>query len=298
MGPRLEVVNPVLWEIGHVGWFHEYWTLRHAHGRAPLIERGDSLWDSSAVPHATRWQLDLPDRTGTYRYMSDVLTCQEERLAGAVDDGARYFYELAIRHEDMHVEALTYSRQTLAYAAPNGLGDAASSSTTRSGRMRQRWHPSASPAPRSPTPSSQPSSRPVATGPANSGATPAGPGGSAATPSVPSTGSPGAMEYGRSGSIALSTRRRRTPRSSSSTGSRPTPGAAGPAGACRPRPNGKRPRLACRHPMARGSPKAVGAGRGAMPRPRPSGPISTSPLTVRSMSRPAPMVTAPSAAAR
>src|ERR1700732_5617553 len=66
MGPRLDIVNPVLWEIGHVGWFHEYWTLRHAHGRAPLIERADRLWDSSAVAHATRWQLDLPDRAGTF----------------------------------------------------------------------------------------------------------------------------------------------------------------------------------------------------------------------------------------
>src|SRR5713226_1293277 len=32
MGPMLPTVNPVLWEVGHVGWFHEYWTLRHAHG--------------------------------------------------------------------------------------------------------------------------------------------------------------------------------------------------------------------------------------------------------------------------
>ena len=30
MGRSLEIVNPVLWELGHVGWFHEYWTLRHA----------------------------------------------------------------------------------------------------------------------------------------------------------------------------------------------------------------------------------------------------------------------------
>ncbi len=124
MGPRLEVVNPVLWEIGHVAWFHEFWTLRHAHGAAPLIERADRLWDSSAVPHATRWQLDLPDRAGTFGYLADVLARQEDRLGGAVDDAQRYFYELAIRHEDMHVEALAYSRQTLAYAPPRGLGEA------------------------------------------------------------------------------------------------------------------------------------------------------------------------------
>src|SRR6266851_3132686 len=122
LGQRLDIVNPVLWEIGHVGWFHEYWTLRHAHGRAPLIERGDRLWDSSAVPHATRWQLDLPDRAGTSAYMADVLARQEDLLGGALKDDARYFYELAIRHEDMHAEALTYSRQTLAYVPPVELG--------------------------------------------------------------------------------------------------------------------------------------------------------------------------------
>ena len=63
MGPMLPIVNPALWEIGHVGWFHEYWTLRHAHGAAPLLEQADRLWNSSTVAHATRWDLDLPDAT-------------------------------------------------------------------------------------------------------------------------------------------------------------------------------------------------------------------------------------------
>lgn len=122
MGPYLPIVNPVLWEIGHVAWFHEYWTLRHAAGRPPLIDRCDRLWDSSNVAHATRWRLDLPDRAGTFRYMADVLMRQEDALGSGAGDEARYFYDLAIRHEDMHVEALTYMRQTLANAPPMGLG--------------------------------------------------------------------------------------------------------------------------------------------------------------------------------
>src|ERR1700730_6049515 len=56
MGPMLPIVNPVLWEIGHVGWFHEYWTLRHAHGATPLLDQADRLWNSSTVAHATRWK--------------------------------------------------------------------------------------------------------------------------------------------------------------------------------------------------------------------------------------------------
>src|SRR5690349_13852723 len=40
MGPRLPIVNPILWEVGHVAWFQELWTLRHARGRAPALAGG------------------------------------------------------------------------------------------------------------------------------------------------------------------------------------------------------------------------------------------------------------------
>src|SRR6202047_3651424 len=55
MGLKLDIVNPVLWEIGHVGWFHEYWTLRQVHGERPLLERADLLWNWSTGAPATRW---------------------------------------------------------------------------------------------------------------------------------------------------------------------------------------------------------------------------------------------------
>src|SRR3989442_9860256 len=122
MGPMLPIVNPVLWEIGHVGWFHEYWTLRNVHGRAPLLERADRLWNSSTVAHSTRWDLDLPDREGIFGFLSQVLDRQLGWLDRGVDARGRYFYELAIPHEDMHVEALAYTRQTLKYAEPEIVG--------------------------------------------------------------------------------------------------------------------------------------------------------------------------------
>ncbi|HYD06763.1 MAG TPA: SUMF1/EgtB/PvdO family nonheme iron enzyme, partial [Reyranella sp.] len=132
LGPYREIVNPILWELGHIAWFHEYWTLRHAASRAPLIERCDRLWDSSNVAHKTRWHLDLPDRAGTYGYLADVLARQEELLGRDLSDAARYYYDLAIRHEDMHAEALTYMRQTSANAAPEAMG---ASATPRAGGL-------------------------------------------------------------------------------------------------------------------------------------------------------------------
>src|SRR5438876_334789 len=93
MGLKLDIVNPVLWEIGHVGWFHEYWTLRRVHGEAPLLDRTDSLWNSSEVAHATRWELDLPDRAGVFTFLADVLERQLLRLRRRIDAEAAYFYE-------------------------------------------------------------------------------------------------------------------------------------------------------------------------------------------------------------
>ena len=29
MGPYLPIINPMLWEIGHVAWFQEKWVLRY-----------------------------------------------------------------------------------------------------------------------------------------------------------------------------------------------------------------------------------------------------------------------------
>src|SRR5262249_18923784 len=124
MGPMLPIVNPVLWEIGHVGWFHEFWTLRHVHGASPLLEHADALWNSSTVAHDTRWDLDLPDRDGVFGFLSRVLERQHESLERGVEGAGRYYYELAIRHEDMHAEALAYTRQTLRYPSPADLGRA------------------------------------------------------------------------------------------------------------------------------------------------------------------------------
>src|SRR2546425_9766647 len=60
MGPRLQIVNPLRWEIGHVAWFQEFWVLRHLGRQPPILERADELYDSARVAHDTRWDLPLP----------------------------------------------------------------------------------------------------------------------------------------------------------------------------------------------------------------------------------------------
>ncbi len=119
MGPRLAIVNPLRWEVGHVGWFQEYWALRHARGEPALRADADGLYDSAQVAHDVRWDLPLPSMAGTLGYLETVLARVVKHLAVREPSPAeRYFHLLAIFHEDMHDEAFTYTRQTLAYPAP------------------------------------------------------------------------------------------------------------------------------------------------------------------------------------
>jgi iron(II)-dependent oxidoreductase len=116
--PYLPIINPPLWELGHVAWFHEYWVLRHALGRAPIHAGGDRLWNSAIIPHADRWTAPLPPRAGTLEYLDAV----HERVVAAIRAGCdaklRYFALLGLFHEDMHDEAFVYTRQTLGLRAP------------------------------------------------------------------------------------------------------------------------------------------------------------------------------------
>ncbi|MFQ5724217.1 MAG: selenoneine synthase SenA [Terriglobia bacterium] len=117
--PLLPIVNPPLWEVGHVGWFHEKWLLRHLRGRPPILSQGDALFDSAAVVHDTRWDLPLLSRQETLNYLDEVLRRILDQLPPKeLSQEEAYFHWLAVMHEDMHGEAFTYTRQTLAYPAP------------------------------------------------------------------------------------------------------------------------------------------------------------------------------------
>lgn len=137
--PRRGELNPPLWELGHIGWFQEYWLARFprrgegaaadpdaARGR-PLRAEADALYDSSRVPHDARWDLPLPDAQAT---RDDLARQLESTLAllGRVegsDDDSLYFYRLALLHEDMHHEAALYMAQSLGIAIDDARWQAA-----------------------------------------------------------------------------------------------------------------------------------------------------------------------------
>lgn len=139
LGPELRVprrpeINPPLWELGHLAWFQDWWIGRNPHRYRGLqanrdiqrlpssFEQADAFYNSSLVPHETRWTLPLPNLHETQVYAQDALNrtldyLQEietmgESNARAIEE-ANYFFRLVLFHEQMHAEAAVYMAQTL-----------------------------------------------------------------------------------------------------------------------------------------------------------------------------------------
>ncbi len=138
--PCTDELNPPLWELGHIGWYQEYWIGRnpqraagigynHSLARtAPLLAQGDDWYDSSLVPHAARWHLPLLAPAACKDYLAATLEQTLALLATAGEgDDALYFYRLVLLHEAMHLEAAVYMAQAL--GVPLALAGAASDTT-------------------------------------------------------------------------------------------------------------------------------------------------------------------------
>lgn len=121
LGPRAEHLNPPLWEYGHIVWFRERWCLRAQPdgGFAPsLLDGADSLYDSSRVPHDSRWSLPLPKPAAVDDYAERTTAAVAARLRRAFNHELAYFAELSLYHELMHIEAWWMAFQNLGYAPP------------------------------------------------------------------------------------------------------------------------------------------------------------------------------------
>ena len=136
--PLLEIVNPPLWELGHIAWFQEFWLHRGGDFAAPsMLPQADRWYDSARVAHATRWSLDLPDWQATRAYFEAVFARTLALLArDPLSDARAYFAQLALFHQDMHNEAFCYMWQTLGYPMPVDWPEAGASVAARSRNSR------------------------------------------------------------------------------------------------------------------------------------------------------------------
>ena len=122
LGPRAEHLNPPLWEAGHIAWFQERWCLRaQPDGRfAPsLLAGADALYDSSTVPHDTRWDLPLLKPIEMEDYATQVTAAISARLRCEFNPALAYYAELSLVHELMHIEAWRMAFQDLGVSIPD-----------------------------------------------------------------------------------------------------------------------------------------------------------------------------------
>ncbi|MEZ5730073.1 MAG: SUMF1/EgtB/PvdO family nonheme iron enzyme [Burkholderiaceae bacterium] len=125
--PYLRIINPPLWEIGHVGHFWERWCVRGGLSMprsSSLLDCADAVFDSNLVPHPTRWHLRLPSPQQTAEYLEQVMQSSIARLedppmaAELGGDDPLHMHRLSLFHEMMHKEAFTYTWQTTARSSP------------------------------------------------------------------------------------------------------------------------------------------------------------------------------------
>lgn len=124
-------VNPIPWELGHVGWFGEFWVLRGPHrvddqgfvnaqGPARFIGP-DDCFDSARLAHARRWDIEPVTRQALLdRLQAQLDACIATVPPEGSGDEAAYMHRLTLFHEDMHAEAFAWLRGALGFAPPPG----------------------------------------------------------------------------------------------------------------------------------------------------------------------------------
>ena len=117
--PQLNILNPPLWEFGHLTWFHEFWVHRDGQVSKPsLLQHADYLFNSSEMAHQDRWSTPIPTLEKLLEYNQSVIASTQEILRSPIDNRTIYFIQLAIFHQDMHNEAFAYTSQTLGRSMP------------------------------------------------------------------------------------------------------------------------------------------------------------------------------------
>ena len=156
--PQAASLNPPCWELGHIGWFQQYWLARNpqrhrGHRADPQATRrpaqapdSDALFDSSRVAQPSRWQLSLPPLAALRESLDEGLHRTLQLLhEGGDGDEALYFFRLALAHEDMHHEAALYMAQALGAPGASARWQARPLSSSRvlldfdAGPFEQGW---------------------------------------------------------------------------------------------------------------------------------------------------------------
>ncbi|MDO3721018.1 selenoneine synthase SenA [Marinobacter sp. chi1] len=112
-------VNPPLWEMGHSAFFYEVFVFNLLDGTPSVDPSMDDLWDSFHIEHRDRWNREFfPGREQTLAYFDTIYYRVAERIRSTpLDNQALYLNRYSVFHQNMHIESMTWCRQTVGYPA-------------------------------------------------------------------------------------------------------------------------------------------------------------------------------------
>lgn len=113
-----ELLSPSRWQVGHAGWFQEYWIARHVQRQrgaradaagprlASVEARADAWWHPALSTPLQRWGLDLPGHEDLRRWLADTFETTLDLLPTTARDDELHFHRAALWREDRVPEAL------------------------------------------------------------------------------------------------------------------------------------------------------------------------------------------------
>lgn len=106
------LMSPLIWDVGHVGNFEEFWLLRTLDGRAAHDERLDQIYNPFDNPRFERGELDLLERNDATEYLAEVRGETLEVLERTTFDpesllvAEGYLFNMVVQHEAQHQETM------------------------------------------------------------------------------------------------------------------------------------------------------------------------------------------------
>ncbi len=105
-------MSPLVWDMGHIANFEEFWLLRELDGRPAHDEQRDAMYNPFDNPRWVRGDLPLLDREEATEYLKDVrhevdlVLDRADLVEGPTLAKGGYVFEMTIQHEAQHQETI------------------------------------------------------------------------------------------------------------------------------------------------------------------------------------------------
>ncbi len=124
------IMGPLVWDMGHIANFEEFWLLRELGGRTAHDPARDAMYNPFDNPRWVRGDLPILDRDEATEYLNEVRHDADTVLeATDMVDGPQlarggYVFEMTIQHEAQHQETILQALNLRPDLAPYPLAGA------------------------------------------------------------------------------------------------------------------------------------------------------------------------------